>query len=723
MRSGDHPTFARLVFAIAPGRDWDLARDGTGYALSIDGADGFDPSEVFDRITRSRIAGLRVASNNGSNGLTIDLACDCHADAFLWRPDRLVVDIVDGPAPDDSPFEPSQTTALAAPAADPPSGQMMPSILPVVFGLQDPLRPIDGMPIGPTPRGAIADPTSDHQTAPHRPDSFVAATEAALMSDLAAAVELGMIEMGSDRTAPVSEGDPHSDPEHPDTTDNRPGSEPVPGHATQTGAVPGLASRTAVVELPSTGPLTGACPPGDAYDVPSWTDPSSDFSTQLGHLRAQLFSENGAPDGMALVSLSRLYVAHGLGREAAQLLTLVEDTTTPDIRALAVMTAVVEGEPVPAAAITGCTGAAQLWSALATGGFAAMSSADKSAALAAFAVLPAPAKGRIGPALASILAAAGDTAGAGAVLTGTMRSPAADLVETAAAETELTLVADGPERASALADEIIGTEETLSPEAVVTAIDLALRTGRPVTVETISLAQALRFEHRGTEVAARLASAEIRAHLAANRFDVAFALLSEMQPTLGPERMESLFEEATLAISERGSQSDFLGFAFAPFAGPVAPAAVNSVAARLLDLGFAERAADLLAEPVVGAALAQRVALRARADQAITEDAAEPELAQAEAHAASADPSVEPRAEPDPTAWQRGDWAELGGMDDPLLRRAAEAAQAAPFDLGTGAPLAARRAMLVEAEGTRALVNDLLSRFEIDPEPGAIATD
>ena len=115
VRSGEHETFSRLVLSIPEGRSWRLGRTSTGYGMVLDGGpDSYDISEVFERIPRDRISGLTADDMQ----LDIAVACECYADAFLWRPDRLVIDIIDGAAPADSDFE-SALNEVAQEAPEP----------------------------------------------------------------------------------------------------------------------------------------------------------------------------------------------------------------------------------------------------------------------------------------------------------------------------------------------------------------------------------------------------------------------------------------------------------------------------------------------------------------------------------------------------------------------------------------------------------------------------
>ena len=91
IRSGDHDRFTRLVLTIPNGTDWQVRQSSTGYQLGLENtALEFNVGDIFDRITRSRLADV-----SGSAGqLNLALSCACHLDVFLFQPDMLVLDAV-----------------------------------------------------------------------------------------------------------------------------------------------------------------------------------------------------------------------------------------------------------------------------------------------------------------------------------------------------------------------------------------------------------------------------------------------------------------------------------------------------------------------------------------------------------------------------------------------------------------------------------------------------
>ena len=119
MRSGEHGAFTRLVVELERPSAWRLGRVEGGYALQFDRSDiAIETADLFTRITRDRV---RDVTEGEGGGLMIATDCPCYINAFEMRPGLVVMDMRDGPAPADSPFEVpmTQTTGRMVPIVDP----------------------------------------------------------------------------------------------------------------------------------------------------------------------------------------------------------------------------------------------------------------------------------------------------------------------------------------------------------------------------------------------------------------------------------------------------------------------------------------------------------------------------------------------------------------------------------------------------------------------------
>lgn len=119
VETGEHDGFTRIVLRPSAPVDWQLGRHADGYELRVAGADvAFSTDGAYRKIGRSRLADLAVTSSG--RGLSLTLACDCHARAFSMKSGVIVIDVTDGPAPGNGPFEkPLAADGAAAPTQMP----------------------------------------------------------------------------------------------------------------------------------------------------------------------------------------------------------------------------------------------------------------------------------------------------------------------------------------------------------------------------------------------------------------------------------------------------------------------------------------------------------------------------------------------------------------------------------------------------------------------------
>lgn len=143
VRSGEHATFSRLVFADAPGRTWDIETEGQTYRIAFSaGVPDLDLSGIFDLIPRTRLNGIDY--NGGV--LTLRLSCDCPVRVSQIASGHVVIDVENPPT--GRPTPPTARLSLPRiPLAD----------LPLLAGL------ISGEQIGaaPPPRPIVPEPKGE----------------------------------------------------------------------------------------------------------------------------------------------------------------------------------------------------------------------------------------------------------------------------------------------------------------------------------------------------------------------------------------------------------------------------------------------------------------------------------------------------------------------------------------------------------------------------------
>ena len=405
IRSGNHPDFVRLVIAFPDGAEWQVGRTAGGYGVRFDRAIGdVDIASVFARIPRDRIGDIRLLED----GFDIAVDCACHADAFLWQENRLVVDVVDGPAPTDSPLEaalagPEPGTAMAAapgPALD--------------------------LPILPYWPEAAASPLSD------MPDTFadqddrawIAQAEEAVLEGIAGAASAGLLEVPTRAVLDMiveEDGVGVRRPQPPRAV--VPGADsglPAPVSLSADVETPGIRLRDAMAGAGPDEPGPGqdsSCFVDALFQVQDWGD-ERPFHTQVSDARSGLTGEFDRYRNGAVEALARTYLYFGFGLEAKQALAL-DGSRSSERLVLETMADIVDEAPIYPGVLhdqTECIGAVSLWSLLATGDAATQPEQARIATVQTFRLLPVHLRGQIGPRIAALYVAAGDAGRADAVL-------------------------------------------------------------------------------------------------------------------------------------------------------------------------------------------------------------------------------------------------------------------------------------------------------------------
>ena len=701
VQTGEHAAFTRVVLLVDPAAAWSAGRTAEGYGVVVDGAEDFDLSSFYRLIPKDRIADVRV--DPARSALLLTTACDCRLDAFVDRPGVLVLDITDGPDPD-SPFE----VALfdAAPEVMRPSLDL--DLIP---------RPIVALP---APRAI--DPLDPARLAERQQErARVGELEARMAESLARATSQGLLTL---RDAPVAEEEGTTPPSVPTTT---PEPETEPGR-------PGLIARTSVDaglgELFAGRDLASEilnCWPDALVDVQAWgTDES--YEDQMARARTALTGEFDNVDEAALLTLARLHLFFGFGREAAQILAS-DGAMTRDRMAAGALADVIDGDPLTVPALTEqalCPGAVALWAVLARATDTQHPQTDARAVALTFRQLPLPLQAHLAPRLAQRLTALGEPDLAESLLTPALDGLASNADATLAIS-DISRATGELDRAGDALATLTNTDANAGPEALLALLTLMLDQGQPIPAETVALAEASLFEHRGDPVAPDLAAAIVSAETAAGNFSAALDDLAASEGLIAAEVAATLRNAVYAGASDRATDTGFLDLVYSTPLDGLEPAVENSLAARLLALGFAERAYDLLRGPAIGEPMGERRYLRASTAMALGRPA------EAEAHLAGITteranrilqigPTGQPIAAMDAAApaeddaeeaWRVGDWAGLARSSDPLLQDVSTRL------LGGGAvrpdpeaPLATGRELVSQAAATREALDALLNRFD-----------
>ena len=703
VQTGEHADFTRVVLRIDPLATWTAGRTEDGYGVAVDGAADYDIGDFYRIIPRDRIEEVRVDRTRGS--LLFTVGCECHLSAFLDRPDILVIDIKDGLRPD-SPFD----TALFDGSTDTEGPALDLALIP---------RPIVALPQA-GPRSL--DPLDPARLAERQADrDRLAALENSMAESLARATSQGLLTLRTD----IADDAPTA-PVRPEPVADDPPAE--------TPARPGLIARTSVDSgldgLFGDGRILAealSCWPDTLVDLQTWGT-EEPFDQQIARARSALTGEFDTVNEAAVLALARLNLYFGFGREAAQTLTL-DTARSRDQLAAEALAQVVDDDPLTVTDLRDqalCPGPVALWAVLSRTVEDQHPQTDAQAVALAFRQLPLHLQSHLAPRLAVRLTALGEPDLAESLLTPSLEDLSTK-PEATLALSEISRATGEVDRASAALEDLAGNVANAGPAAILALLDLTLAEGTPIAADTIALAEATLFEHRDTSLAPALADAIIRADTASDAFAKALDQLAAAEDLLTDENRLALRNTVFADGTARASDTAFLDLVFSNPLDGLDPAVQNGLADRLLDLGFAERAYDLLRGPAIGEPMGERRYLRARTAMALGRPAeAEAHLAGITTDRANRILQLGPTGQPvaamtdpgDPPDesledWRAGNWAGLARGPDPLLQDVSTRLLGGgnvPPDLD--APLATGRELVSQATATREALDALLNRFE-----------
>ncbi|MFT5741968.1 MAG: hypothetical protein ACI86S_000023 [Paracoccaceae bacterium] len=720
VRSGEHETFSRLVVPVPIDAEWSLDRAADSYVLTVDGqAERYELGSVFARIPRTRIS--QVATGPAAGTLTLSLACEvCHADAFLWRPDRLVIDIIDGPAPSGSEFEGSNSEPVGQGELTSP-----PVVLPLTGNALDEFDTPTGEPF------AMESQAID-----------VSAAQQALIESLARASSQGLLDIVQDdfsraitqaetsSEVPVAVQSPPADPGHPLT----------PGR-TPTGR-PGISLRTSYdqafphVIAATLSDQGETCLEAAQFDLTSWSH-TEQFNLDVGMQRTLLTEEFDRIPPTAPEALARSYIYYGFGREALQALSL-DGVRSKSREILAEMAAVVDGDTVPDGLLSaqlGCVGPGALWAVLAVETLIEQSvGVDRNAVLLAHRGLPEGLRGHLGAQLATRFLEVDDTETSTLILQAVQGSVTGESPAVDRAMADLALRGGHIDAAFDQLAEARESNGRPTPETLIELVNLALQQERALDQDVIDLIAAVQFEFRGqaisTELGALLARALAQQGLIAQAIKVTSPLADSMKDSDFTALQSEVFGRATEVLPDAA----FLHLAFDDFPTDINDEAQNAAAARLLTLGFPDRAGQLLLGDAGQDDMRERRYLRASIALALgqPEDAlreiagmTDPRASRLRAGAliargdlggaVAADRASLGEDGPDQNlAWRAGAWARLSESEDPLLRDISQRMLGDTIVTAPASPLAQREFLLSKSSETRDLIQNLLERFPVE---------
>ncbi|SNS10951.1 hypothetical protein [Antarctobacter heliothermus] len=592
VRSGEHGDFTRLVLDVPDGTEWDLIPDPNAALVTLSfggGPYGFETSTVFNRIGTERIAGL-TPSEDGRT-LDIRLNCQCGAEAFVLRGTMLVIDI----APSDSPAQLTRSRAVRqeAGAGDPAQSPLLREFSQIRFG--------DAPQIGPQSKGTKTLPFLAEHVAldlvpsilDHRDGAPSASRDLGtrLAADLAVAASQGLLDpalMAPTTPTPVVDR------------------QPKPGIPDELAVDPGTLARRLAAGMSGLDHKTlqdgrisvggEVCVRDRDLAIGSWSNADDDPNLVLAEKRGKVFGEFDRIGSQLLQQYAKSLLYYGFGAEARATLALQPETQAPILVALSY---VIDGEPDPTGlfdGLSGCDGAAALWSVLSKPPAPEAPKISSSAILRNFETLPKHLRSHLGPRLVDHLSRSGYTNVARDVLRRLQRMEGGETDSIALGKAQLALK-DGRhgEAEKRLHDlSVAGGPE--AAKAVAAAIELADATDTLVPARIVELSDAFATELRNTQDGQKLWKSHVRSLLINGAFDAAFAEFDSPHG-MPPDVVAFMKQVALKFLVEKADDLAFLKLATRSLADgllPDQPATGISIAERFLSLGLPETALEQL---------------------------------------------------------------------------------------------------------------------------------
>ncbi|MFC6689099.1 hypothetical protein [Jhaorihella thermophila] len=593
VQSGEHDGFTRLVLPLPSGAVWDVTEKHRSVEIRILSNDAkFDTSQVFRKISKDRISGIRELEQSG--GLILDLACTCTVSSFVESGNYLVVDIKDqtsrppqpsfyrvlpqntpayrflasreGPAPEDSeshaPKHPSPEYARSEISRNSREGSTIESIL-TELGLAKVWR-------------------------------------RNLRQHIEAGAAVGLLSRSSaenarNRTRPPA---PKDNPIHSANMQaSKTHLELEPFNTAGTHLSVKSARQTDIAPFEQAEKTR--CGGAHLVDIASWGAPE-DFSAQIGSRLPALFSQSGEISKSAAIDLARIFLFWGLGEEAARIVERLpdDDSIVEAILAIAELLQDTNARGDYFAGQTNCNSVSAMWATIAT--VNKDSKINTKAVLQAFSKLPVHLREVLGSTIATRLKDGGEETAAGVVARmlkhapdkGVIPAPHARFLGTESTELFDHAGLEGNERTNALS----------AASAVMELIEQNRHSARPVSRELVDLVSSFVVEFRGSTLEPELLRTQAVALSLAGDFPAAMRVVGLDQPTV---KKLNNFTDAQLQVLtllvQRADDIDFLQHALPLTSLQVAalPASLrHSMADRLASLGLDGEARKLaVAEP------------------------------------------------------------------------------------------------------------------------------
>ena len=617
IRSGQHESFTRLIVDLPERAEFEVQNFARQAQVSFPGRSfAFDPSSVFSRISRERIAEISVTE--GESAFSIKLNCQCEVTSF-WHDRSLLVLDVRPTEKKFAEFEPDEqievepeieTAELEAPKAPPrriPVTKVAGSLAATLAN--DELKPNEVTePVEPE---VLMDPSPEGSEVDT--ESLRAAREQ-LVRQLSRAASQGLL---SPSTNLQSMAGKDSEPEEPEIPEKSP-AQPEPK------AIVNLRAQSSIDrdflemlgQVPN-GFSSVVCLAEDEIDVGNWASEAS-FPVQVGALRRDLTGEFDELDVDIALQLARLYIHFGFGLEARDVLMMSGDEPSGFELLLSLAEIVEHGHanrPTELFSQLECDGPSALWSALAHEVLPENQKVNSDAVLRTFSALPIHLRRHLGPILSRRFLEAGDRETADDVLNILDRNDTTVTADAELVAAEIHRAEGKPVDAVETMEGVVEANSVPSAEALIRLIDTSVEAGLDVSFEQALLAGSYAQQHRGETLEPELARVYLVGLSASGAFEQAYEEHARLAQSLTSETSSAVNRAMLHQLTERADDINFLKFALSHHMkdiGDLTPRIANGAAQRLVDIGFPDQARAFLTTNALGESAREQRLLRAR---------------------------------------------------------------------------------------------------------------
>ncbi len=629
VRSGEHADFSRLAFEFSGPVDWEMGRAEHGYEIRLKGVGtAIDVSDVYRRISRDRIKSLAISEDN--TRITLVIGCECHADAFEFRPGLLVVDVKDGQPSATSRFEVAFDSGELS--ADQNADASESGNPPVHSAENTPTLPMDILPFGPplvrsqtNPRVGLFVENAD--AASQSPTKHVAEMQSTILRQIGRAAAQGLLDVNLLHPPDVGQG-------REDSANAVVKEVPVPPTKPHTNIHIESSIDREFANLATSGLMTdngSACLSDAQFNVVSWGDADSVLA-RVSEKRGKISGEFDQIDERAVENLVKAYIYAGFGVEALEVLATF-DVTLEDENTLKAMARIVDGmtsarNPYFEGQLS-CDTDVALWAALATPSFLKQDNINRVAVLGAFSSLPVHLRKLLGPRLAQKLLEFDDLGTARSIRNAIARAPGEIGPDFRLLDARLDLERGLNNSAEHALEEIIVEDSGIAPQAIIELLEARLEGDGDIDHALLTTAESHIFEQQDTRIGADLMRLIAMSFGQIGDYQKALEALQKLESfaQLGKQEKEKAWEDVLKNVTDDATEVALLQFVLAA-QGEIDHQTVSrktrrKLALRLLKEGWPDMAEAVLAAPTSPVTddrliLAQASILSGRAERAIS---------------------------------------------------------------------------------------------------------